>query len=184
MAGQIITVNHKPGRDIGVVTINAISRSELLNGYGSNMNIAGIVTVGSGQTSTSTTTGALVVNGGLGMSGDLFVGRSITELSAAELKSNITPIDSALNKVISMKGVEFNWKDDETESKEYGLLADEVAKIAPNLVSFQNGTPQGVKYSKVVALLIEAMKQQQDEIELLKSRLPKKRGRKSNNSQG
>lgn len=184
LAGQVITVNHKPGRDIGVVTINAISRSELLNGYGSNMNIAGIVTVGSGQTSTSTTTGALVVNGGLGMSGDLFVGRSITELSAAELKNNITPIDSALNKVISMKGVEFNWKDDETESKEYGLIADEVAKIAPNLVSFQNGTPQGVKYSKVVALLIEAMKQQQDEIELLKSRLPKKRGRKSNNSQG
>ena len=184
LPGQTITVNHKPGREIGVVTINAVSRSELLNGYGSNVNIAGSVSIGSGQVSTSTITGALVVNGGLGMSGDLFVGKSITELSAGELKTNVTEIDSALDKIISMRGVEFNWKDDEFASKEYGLIADDVAKVVPNLVSFQNGIPQGVKYSKVVALLIEAMKQQQNEIETLKSRLPKKRGRKTNNTQG
>lgn len=185
LPGQVITVNHKPGRDIGVVTINAVSRSELLNGYGSDVRIAGQVTLGSYQSSTSTTTGALVVRGGLGMSGDLFVGRSVTELSAGELKTNITGIDSALDKVIAMKGVEFNWKEDNTNTmKEYGLIAEDVAKIAPNLVSYQNEKPQGVKYSKVVALLIEAMKQQQNEIELLKSQLPKKRGRKPNNSQG
>ncbi len=62
--------------------------------------------------------------------------------------------------------------------KEYGLIADEVAKVAPSLVTFENNQPQGVKYSKVVALLIEAMKHQQKEIDELKSNMPKKRGRK------
>lgn len=181
--GQIINVKHKPGRDIGVNRIDVISRSELMNGLATNTKFSGQVTIGSYQASTSTTTGALVVLGGLGMSGDLFVGKSVTELSAADLKTNISGIDSALDKVVAMKGVEFNWKDDIQENnKEYGLIAEDVAKIAPSLVSFAGQKPQGVKYSKVVALLIEAMKQQQEEINLLKSQLPKKRGRKSNST--
>lgn len=181
--GQIVNVKHKPGRDIGVNRIDVISRSELMNGLATNVRFSGQVTVGAYQPSTSTTTGALVVLGGLGMSGDLFVGKSVTELSAADLKTNITGIDSALDKVVAMKGVEFNWKDDVQENnKEYGLIAEDVAKIAPSLVSFADQKPQGVKYSKVVALLIEAMKQQQEEINLLKSQLPKKRGRKSNST--
>jgi len=58
------------------------------------------------------------------------------------------------------------------------LIAEEVAKITPNLVSYDNQKPQGVKYSKVVALLIEAIKQQQGEINELKSKVTTKRTRK------
>jgi len=180
--GQIINVKHAPGRNIGVNHIDVLSRSELINGLASNIRFSGQVTIGSYQASTSTTTGALIVLGGLGMSGDLFVGKSVTELSASDLKTNISSIDSALDKVIAMKGVEFNWKDDIKDTKEYGLIAEDVASIAPSLVSYADNKPQGVKYSKVVALLIEAMKQQQNEIETLKSQLPKKRGRKSNST--
>ena len=180
--GQIVNVRHSLGRKIGVNRIDVLSRSELANGLSTNVRFSGQVTIGAGQPSTSTTTGALVINGGIGLSGDVFVGRSITELSAAELKTDISNINSPLDKVIAMNGVEFSWKDDESKNREYGLIADDVAKIAPSLVSFAGQKPQGVKYSKVVALLIEAMKQQQDEIELLKSQLPKKRGRKSNST--
>ncbi len=181
---QIISVSHKPGRDIGVVNINAVSRSELTNGYPSDITFSAKVTIGALQDSVSTNTGALVVNGGVGITQSLFVGKSITELSAGDLKTNISPIETPLDKVKSLTGVEFNWKDDTESSREYGLIAEEVAKITPNLVSYQNEKPSGVKYSKVVALLIEAMKQQQSEIEILKTQLPKKRGRKSNNIQG
>ena len=166
---------------IGVNRIDAMSRSELINGFPYRVAFAAGLTVGSGQTSTSTSTGALIINGGVGLSGDLYVGRGVTELSAAGLKTNITDIDSPMDKIQRMHGVEFNWKGDETDlmrGKEYGLIADEVAKVAPSLVTFENNQPQGVKYSKVVALLIEAMKHQQKEIDELKSNMPKKRGRK------
>ena len=79
-----------------------------------------------------------------------------------------------------MNGVEFTWKHDRESKKEYGLLAENVADVVPNLASFDtDSNPSGVKYSKVVALLIEGMKQQQQEINELRSQLPKKRIRKS-----
>ena len=176
---QVISVVHRPGRTIGTTTIDAVNKSELSNGYVNDIRITGTTHLGAGQKSISTTSGALIVSGGVGVGGDLFVEKSITELSAAELKENISPIDSALDKIKQLVGVEFTWKDDKTESKEYGLIAENVAEITPNLASFKDAKPQGVKYSKVVALLIEAMKQQQEEIDILKSLIPKKRTRKN-----
>ena len=88
----------------------------------------------------------------------------ITETSSAELKTNIEPIGGALNKVMALQGVKYNWINKENERKEYGLIAENVAEIIPNLASFENNKASGVKYSKVVALLIEAIKEQQHEI--------------------
>ena len=177
--GQIVVIVHQPGRKIGVSTIDTVLRSELLNGFSSDVVLSGVTTLGASQASNSIDSGALVVLGGAGISGDLFVGKSITELSAAELKTNISPIDSALEKVKSLNGVEFNWIDKEDDNdREYGLIAEQVAAITPSLVSYNNKKPQGVKYSKVVALLIEAIKQQQGEIDDLKSKVATKRTRK------
>lgn len=176
---QIITIVNQPSRKIGVSTIDVVSRSELLNGFSSDVYFSGVTYMGSQQESSSIDTGALVVRGGVGISKDLFVGKSITELSAGALKTNVTPIDSALNKVQQLKGVEFNWIDREDDEREYGLIAEDVAKITPSLVSFSQNKAQGVKYSKVVALLIEAIKQQQGEIDELKSKINTKRTRKS-----
>ena len=178
--GQIITVVHQPGRKIGITTINTVNRSELSSGYTDDVRFTGNTIIGTSQPSTSITTGALVVQGGVGVSGDLFVGSSVTELSAGELKENISSIDSAMDKVMALNGVEFTWKHDRESKKEYGLLAENVADVVPNLASFDtDSNPSGVKYSKVVALLIEGMKQQQQEINELRSQLPKKRIRKS-----
>ena len=63
------------------------------------------------------------------------------------------------------------------------MIAENVASVVPNLASFENNKASGVKYSKVVALLIEAVKQQQEEIDTLKQQLPKKRTRKSSSTQ-
>ena len=96
---------------------------------------------------------------------------SITETSSAALKTNVTAIDGALSKVMALRGVEFNWINNINGSKEYGLIAEDVAQVAPNLVSYEQEEAKGVKYSKMVSLLIEAMKEQQKEIDELKKKL-------------
>ena len=103
--------------------------------------------------------------------GDLVVEESLVELSSAALKTDIAPIEGALDKIMSLQGVEFNWINKSNEIKEYGLIAEKVAEVAPNLVAFENEKAQGIKYSKMVSLLIEGMKEQQREIDELKKKL-------------
>jgi hypothetical protein len=96
---------------------------------------------------------------------------SIAETSSAALKTNVTQIDGALDKIMALRGVEFNWINNRNGNKEYGLIAEDVAQVAPNLVSYEQEEAKGVKYSKMVSLLIEAMKEQQKEIDELKKKL-------------
>ena len=175
---QTCVVVVKQGRKLGVTQIDAVQRAELLSGL-PNLKVSGQLDVTSTTKSTGTSSGALVVAGGLGVQGSVFAG-SITETSSIALKENIKPIDSALDKVTKLNGVEFNWKDKSKPDREYGLIAEEVMKVTPFLVSSSSPDKvEGVKYSKVVALLVEAVKQQQEQINELKSQLPKKRVRKT-----
>ena len=67
----------------------------------------------------------------------------LIELSAGELKENVKPIESALEKVQKLNGVEFTWKDEQNRESlpEYGLIAENVANIVPNLASFNQAKP-------------------------------------------
>ena len=62
--------------------------------------------------STSKTTGAVVVSGGVGINNDLHVGGDITAFSSSDinLKDNITVIPNALDKINALSGNTFNWK--------------------------------------------------------------------------
>jgi hypothetical protein len=121
----------------------------------------------SGNTaSTTTTTGALVVTGGVGVSGQL-TATTIVETSSITLKENINPIDNALELVLKLVGVTYDRTDN--QEHEAGLIAEEVDKILPSLVSKDNnGNPVGIKYSKLTAYLIEAVKSLKFEIDALK----------------
>lgn len=179
--GQVITVIQKPARQIGATEFDFLSKSSLDAGLTTPVNFADLVRITSGESAKSYDTGALIVTGGIGVSSDVVVGGSVVELSASAYKENVKPISSALDKVKQLNGVEFTWKDTNKNSEfsEYGLIAENVADVVPNLVSYEKQQASGVKYSKVVALLIEAVKQQQEEIESLKQQLPKKRTRKT-----
>jgi hypothetical protein len=116
------------------------------------------------------TSGALVVDGGVGISGRLTV-NSIVETSSIAFKENINPIENALDSILNLRGVNYDRKD-RSEINESGLIAEEVDKIIPSLVTKDNnGNPHGVKYTKVVAYLVEAVKEQQKQIEDLKKRI-------------
>ena len=116
--------------------------------------------------STSTATGALRVDGGVGIGGTLYVS-NLVETSTIAVKENINPIHDALDLISRLSGVTYDRTD--TKMHEAGLIAEEVDKILPYMVARdENGNPNGVKYSKLTAYLIEAIKTLKTEIENLK----------------
>jgi hypothetical protein len=97
----------------------------------------------------------------------------ITETSMREMKTNIEPIKNILPAVLQMQGVTFDWKNEENGGKNsYGLIAEDVDKILPNLVSHDSdGKAKGIQYTKMTAVLLEAIKEQQVQIDELKAKL-------------
>lgn len=85
--------------------------------------------------------------------------------SDVNFKENIQPISSALNTVKALEGVSFNWK--ETGAKSYGVIAQELQKLLPELVH-QSEHGLSVSYLPLIAILIEAVKEQQKQIDELK----------------
>lgn len=88
--------------------------------------------------------------------------------SSARLKSDVKPIDGALDKVRRLEGVSFTWND--SRQKSLGFVAEDVGKVLPELVTYEeNGRDaRSLDYAKMTAVLVEAVKAQQAEIEALK----------------
>ncbi len=88
--------------------------------------------------------------------------------SSRRWKTNITPIENALDKVMKLKGVYFDWKS--SGKHDIGMIAEEVGEVIPEVVDYdENGIDaNSLDYSRLVAVLIEAIKEQQKEIEELK----------------
>lgn len=99
-------------------------------------------------------------------------GTLTTNTSDIHFKEKITRIKSPLKKIQRLRGVKYSWKEDKKAGRQIGLIAQEVEKILPELV-FENPVDgyKGVHYDKLVAVLIEAMKEQQDQIENLKKQI-------------
>ncbi|MCB9190051.1 MAG: tail fiber domain-containing protein [Flavobacteriales bacterium] len=91
----------------------------------------------------------------------------INETSDARLKKDINPIEGALSLVKQLKGVTYNWKSEEypemglNEDRQYGLIAQEVEKIIPDLVETDKEGWKSIEYTHMVPVLIEAIKEQQ-----------------------
>ena len=93
---------------------------------------------------------------------------SITESSSIALKENVAPIENALDSIMRLVGVTYDRRDG-SKKDEAGLIAEEVDKILPNLVTKdQEGRPDAIHYTKLTAYLIEAVKSLKTEINSLK----------------
>ena len=86
--------------------------------------------------------------------------------SDERLKKNIKPLAGALGKVRQLNGVSFQWKNNNVN--DIGVIAQNVEKVLPELVTESADGMKNVKYANLVAVLIEAIKEQQKEIENLK----------------
>jgi len=91
--------------------------------------------------------------------GNLQVAGTITELSTRKIKANIRPIQNALSVVTQLQGVTYDTVDGRTFD-EPGLIAEDTADVVRELVTYDDqNQPLGIKYSKTVAYLIEAVKE-------------------------
>jgi len=103
--------------------------------------------------------------------------------SDARLKKNIEPIPSSLTKVLQLNPVYYEWREDilpssfvkgHRQGRQIGLIAQEVEDIIPEVVKEEkiyDDEWKGVNYEKLTAVLIGAVKEQQEQIEELKTRI-------------
>ena len=93
---------------------------------------------------------------------------SITETSSIALKENLNPITDALDKVLSLNAFTYDRKNG-SSFNEAGLIAEEVNEIIPNIVEKdENGNPASIQYSRLVAYLIESVKELKSELDSIK----------------
>ena len=90
--------------------------------------------------------------------------------SDKRLKDNIKPINDPIGKIKQIGGYTFDWNNNQNVYKgnDVGVIAQEIEKVLPSLVQDREDGYKGVKYDKIVALLIEAIKDQQKQIDELK----------------
>ena len=117
-------------------------------------------------TSTTSSSYQLYVNGTIYATGDVIA------YSDSRKKTNIVTIDNALNKVLSMRGVFYDKVDEPQNGRQVGVIAQEVNEVLPEAVSYASDIDEyGVKYGNIVGVLIEAIKEQQAQINELKAKL-------------
>ena len=138
------------------------------NSYVEDFGTGGLILKGSvvylyhdSQVVLTTTSSGPSITGNCSVSGTLSA-NEVTASSDERLKSNIKTIDNALDKVMNMRGVSFT----KQAEKGIGVIAQEVEKIIPEVVT--DGEYKSVAYGNMVGVLIEAIKEQQKQIDELK----------------
>jgi hypothetical protein len=98
--------------------------------------------------------------------------------SDATLKTNVETLSGSLDAVTSLRGVSFDWL--ENGGSEIGVIAQEVEAVLPDVVSTNDEGIKSVKYGNMVAVLIEAIKEQQAQIDELKKLIVRKENEDGN----
>ena len=88
----------------------------------------------------------------------------VNSTSDINLKENIHTVKNALDTISQLRGVTFNWKEDQKPS--IGVIAQELQEILPDLVT--DGNPKTVNYNGIIGVLIEAIKELKSEIDSLR----------------
>jgi len=170
----------------GALTLNNSGSSATNIGTAS---YTGTITIGN-----SSTTGATVLAGlassSAAQTGTVCIGTgnvlsydttTTCLLSDGRLKDNIAPLDIGLAEVLKLKPVSYDLKPEVNPThlgKQVGLIAQDVIKVDPRLAALyqsgpQKGTPSGVRYEQLTAVLVKAIQEQQIQITTLEARLKK-----------
>jgi hypothetical protein len=135
-----------------------------------------------------TASGSALINGGLGVNGSVGIGVSApsytlqvngsvagvgayNNVSDVRYKTNITTLTHALDKIMALRGVQYEWRTNEfprlrfEQGAQLGLIAQEVKDVLPEAVSEDAQGFYSIAYSKVIPVLVEAVKDQQKETE-------------------
>ena len=139
----------------------------------------GAVTISIGQ-AVATSDNVRFNSLGIGMAASATAGRidatnDIVAFSSSDIrfKENIKPIENAIDKIRKISGNTYDWKEENKiehgyEGNDVGVIAQEIEAVLPQLVQTRENGYKAVKYDKLVALLIEGIKDQQLQIEQLR----------------
>lgn len=114
-------------------------------------------------------TNSLFVEQNLETGANLTVGGDLTELSSIAYKTNVQQLHNCLSLIEKLSGVSYEKKNQKGRVHS-GLIAEDVAKIIPEVVSYQDGRVHGVQYTRIIAYLIEAIKELSQEVKSLKEK--------------
>tara|TARA_R110000796_G_scaffold228975_1_gene346221 strand:+ start:105 stop:1088 length:984 start_codon:yes stop_codon:yes gene_type:complete len=95
--------------------------------------------------------------------------------SSEKLKENIKAIDNPLSIISNLRGVTFDWK--KNKEKDYGFIAEEVGMQLPDIVEWDTNSTQqnpqalSMDYTRIIPILLEGIKMQQQQIDSLKSEI-------------
>jgi hypothetical protein len=179
---MLITYSHNKSQVLMRNRVRVTNSNTDLNGIDSNilLHVDGgpsifensTVTIGQGAPLTDK---QLSVNGDVGIIGDLYVdgkvygrdadwGWSGDWSSDQRWKKDIKTLDNSLSKIAALRGVSYQWRQDEFPDKNFskgaqiGVIAQEIEQIFPELVSEDDQGYKSVSYASLVAPLIEAVK--------------------------
>lgn len=168
LSGTIFSVN-----DIsGVPAIEVLDNGTVkLAPYGGTLQMGNMGTWTTSGNTINLTNGSGVTKFSFDISlGDFTAQGDIISISDATLKDDIRPIEDALQIVQSLNGVTFHRKNDSSPRRSVGLLAQDVESVLPEAVR-QDVRGKAVAYGNLVGLLVEAIKDQQAQIDELRSKV-------------
>lgn len=93
-----------------------------------------------------------------------------TVSSSIRYKENIQPMGDASSRIYQLRPVTFSYKKDSSKSKVFGLIAEEVEKVMPEIVVFKNTIPETVKYHDLPMLLLNELQKLAKRVEELEQR--------------
>ena len=97
--------------------------------------------------------------------GNATLSGTLTQLSDSRLKTSITPLQNSLSNILKLNGYSYKWKDSNKDSTtQIGVIAQEVQKLFPQLVKEDKDGLLSVNYNGLVPVLINAVKEQQEQI--------------------
>jgi len=106
------------------------------------------------------------------ISSDLIVTGSLYNTSDIRLKENITEISTAkMDDLFTLNPVIFSYKNDQTKKTHYGVLAQDVEKVFPELVEDNMSGYKTVNYQELLPLMLAKMKNMQEQINELKEKV-------------
>jgi hypothetical protein len=108
--------------------------------------------------------------------GSVTAAGEITASSDERIKTNIKTIENGLDKVLQLRGVEYDRID--IQKHQIGVIAQEVEKVLPDLVLTDERGMKSVAYGNLVAVLIESIKELKGEVSELRSELNNLKGDK------
>jgi hypothetical protein len=151
--------------------------SNSFTGTGNTNTFQGIIHVTNTTAATSQTSGAVVIDGGLAVGGDLYTSNSYN-MSDQRLKTDLVPIENALDAVSRMTGYAFTWNAEEVNQRagrsggrHVGVMAQDVEAVAPLCVTKTGDGFLAVEYTKIVPYLIEACKTLRTSVDTLTEEL-------------